>query len=1195
MRQSWEHVKEIVALALEQKPETRDVFVREACGQDQALRAEVESLLTHSKDADSILENSPLANILSFPARDMAGRRVGAYRIVDEIGRGGMAVVYLAERDDHHFRKRVAIKMVGAGANTDEILRRFENERQTLAALDHPNIVKLLDGGSTEDGRPYLVMEYVDGIAIDKYCELQRLSVPDRLRLFQSVCSAMQYAHQNLVIHRDLKPDNVLITCDGVPRLLDFGIAKLLNPEFLRVPLATRADSRPMTPEYASPEQLRGKPVTKATDIYSLGVVLYELLTGQPPHRVSDKSLGEIEELICHEDPEKPSVAIGRIGGNPSADSTAQPIPPQRVHAARQLGPGKLRRQLRGDLDNIVLKALRKEPEWRYASVQELSNDIERHLAGLPVHARRSTVSYRGARFVHRHRESFIAVAISIALVLAFGSGVAYWLERNGWRYGSTGQKASSQPGSRPSIAVLGFRNLSNRQDTLWISTALSEMLNTELAAGEQLRTVSSETVARAKVELALPDSDSFAPDTLARIRKNLESGYVVVGSYLDLGKEAGGGIQLDLRLQNTESGETVASVSASGTEARLLDLVTHSGDRLRQRLGVEEVSAADSQRIKASVPSNSDAARLYSEGLAKLRSFDALAARDLLAQDVTADPEYPLAHSALGTAWSALGYDSNALAEAKKALDLAGQLRREDHLLVEARYYEANKQWNHAVETYGTLFRFFPDNSEYGLLLANSLSSAGRGKDALDTLSTLQAANAQAKDDPRLDLAASTAAASLGDNKLRRDTAERAALKAEREGAKLLLAGARISQCRAMANLGQNDEAKPLCEEARRIFADANDRAGLARALHNLAEIPLNQGDFASAADLYTQALAIMREIGDKRDMGSELMNLGLVHAKQGDFASAQQMYEKALEAYREVGDKNGMAGAMGNIGNLMQEQGKFSEALAAYQNALTLSNELGHKGSAALAMAAMGDVLAKQGDLVGASKMYQKAMANQSQVGERGYYADSVVSMGRILREQAQFDQALKSYQESLSIQEGIGERGDAADTRLAMAELASDTGRAPEAERLASTALQEFTEEKQTNKEIAAQALLARSLLEQGKRADSQVAINQALALSQGSKDVTVRLSLELDQSRLLLASENFVGAETMAQEALTEAHKLGFLPMELEASLVLDKIQAHGPGRTAALHRLAMLARTADMKGFKRIARNAVASE
>jgi eukaryotic-like serine/threonine-protein kinase len=1195
MPQSWEQIKEIVAQALEQKAETREVFVRQACGQDQALRAEVESLLMHSQGADSILENSPLANVLSLQETDMAGKRVGAYRVIREIGRGGMAIVYLAERDDQHFRKRVAIKMVGSGGNTDEILRRFENERQTLAALDHPNIVKLLDGGSTEDGRPYLVMEYVDGVAIDKYCEVRQLAIPERLRLFQSVCGAMEYAHRNLVIHRDLKPDNVLITRDGVPRLLDFGIAKLLNPEYLRIPLVTRADWRPMTPEYASPEQLQGKPVTRATDVYSLGVLLYELLTGQLPYRGADKSLGEIEQLIFSQDPEKPSAAIARMGKKPSAVSTTTPSrTAERTSESRPPEPKKLRRQLQGDLDSIVLKALRKEPEWRYSSVAELSNDIERHLAGLPVKARGSTISYRGARFMHRHRESFIAVAISIAMVLAIGTGVAYWLERNGWRYGSTGQRTSGQTRARPSIAVMGFRNLSNRQDTQWISTALAEMLNTELAVGEQLRTVSGETVARAKTELALPDTDSLAPDTLARIRKNLASGYVVVGSYLDLGKEAGGGIRVNVRLQNTENGETVASVSESGTEAGLLDLVDQSGLRLRQRLGVGEISAAETQRIKASTPSNSEATRLYAEGLAKLRNSDALAARDLLTQAVAADPEFPLAHSALGSAWSTLGYDSNALAEAKKALDLGGQLRREDYLLIEARYYEASRQWSEAVETYRTLFRFFPDNVEYGLQLANSLSSAGKGKDALDALSALQAANAQAKDDPRLDLAASVAASSLGDNKLRCDAAQRAALKAEHEGAKLLLARARISQCRAMANLGENEAAKPFCEEARQIFAAANDRAGLARALHNLAEIPLNQGDFTTAGNLYTQALAIMREIGDKRDMGSELGNLGLVHAKQGDFSGAQQMYAEALESYREAGDKNGMVVATGNMGNLLQSEGKFSEALAAYRNTLALSNELGHKGSAALSMAAIGDVLAKQGDLAGASRMYQQAMTIERQAGEKGYYAVAVVSMGQVLREQAQFDKALNSYRESLSIQEEIGEKGDAAETRLAMAELACDTGRAAEGEQLANTALQEFVQEKQINKEIAAQILLARSLLQQGKRADGQIAMDQTLALSKGNQNVSIRLSLKIGQAHLLFANNDFLVAEKMAREALTEAHALGFLPMELEATLVLDEIQARRANRSVARQQLAMFARTASARGFKRIARNAAAN-
>jgi serine/threonine protein kinase/Tfp pilus assembly protein PilF len=1192
MPEKWDQVKELFALALEREPEERSGFLRQACGADDSLRTEIESLLSSFDGAATFLEDCPAADLLSAQSRAMTGRKIGAYRIVREIGQGGMAVVYLGERDDQNYRKQVAIKMVKPGIDTEQVLHRFRNERQTLAALDHSNIVKLLDGGSSEDGSPYLVMEYVEGLPIDQYCDLNKLSIDDRLRLFREVCSAVRYAHEHLVIHRDLKPGNILIAKGGVPRLLDFGIAKLLNPECFHTPLVTRTNWRPMTPEYASPEQIRGHAITTATDVYSLGVLLFDLLTGHRPYSSAGQSLLEMERLVCETEPEKPSAVLNRKEEKVSGDGDARTaITPESVSDQRGVQPAELQRRLRGDLDTIVMKALRKEPERRYGSVEEFSRDIERYLTGMPVKARKSTIAYRSGRFFHRHKESLAAALVVLGIV----AGIATWeVHRVSRQNAAVSEAKNAQVQARRSVLILGFKNLSDRPDTAWLSTALSEILTTDLAAGEELRTIPNEIVARTKIDLSLPDAESIAPETMKKLSKNLGNDFAILGSYLDSGKEGSGQIRLDLRIQDAAKGNTIATVSETGDEAHLLDLVLRTGARLRERLGLSKVSPLESQEIEASVASNPEAIRLYSQGVAKLRTFDALSAQNLVTRAVAADPPYPLAHSALATVWLTLGYDSKAQQEAKLALDASDKLSREDHLRVEALYYETSKNWPKAIETYSTLCNLFPDSLEYGLALARAQSSGGKGKNALSTLAALARVSAQAKDDPRIDLAISEAAASLEDDTLRRDSAERAAAKGAQQHAKLLVARARNSECRALANLGENEKAKTVCEEARRIFAEAGDRAGMARSLHSMAEVPLNQGDLVSAEKLYREALAILREVGDKKATGSELLNLGLIYVKRGDFATGRKLYDESLESYRAAGDKAGIAMATGNIGMLLRALGRLQEAIAHFQDTLRLSNELGDRSSAALAFSAIGEVMAEKGDLASAQEMYQRALAIQKEIGEKSYYAATLVDEGKILKEQAELEKARNTYQEALSIQQQLGEKSSAAETQLALADLDLDSGRTSDAEQQARVALQEFEAQKEPDQEIYAEIALSRSLLEQGKIRDANECIVKALILSKKSPDVFSRLSLTLDHASILAATKDIPAAENAARQVLSQTERLGLLRLHLEASLALGEVQMQRRNLDMGRKRLEETTKTARSKGFELIARKASAA-
>jgi serine/threonine-protein kinase len=416
--------------ALDQPPDQRAAWLTAHCD-DPVLRHEVEALLAAADSTDALLDRNAL-DVAGDLLASLRLERVGPYRILRELGRGGMGVVYLAERADGQFRRRVAVKVLRSSPDPAELHRRFLGERQILASLNHPNIAQFLDGGVTETQLPYLVMEYVDGVPLTTYCDRQRLSIEERLRLFHDVCAAVQHAHQNLVIHRDLKPSNILVTVEGRVKLLDFGIAKLLNPVLgpADQPL-TQTEWRVLTPEYASPEQIRGDALTTASDVYALGVLLYELLSGRRPHRITGGSPHELAERIVARDPRLPSVAVRRpdsSGGAAPVAGAATGTPgagageatPEAVAAERGLSVERLERRLTGDLDAIVMMALRKESARRYGSAEVLWEDVQRHLDGLPVLAHHATRWYRARKFLGRHRaQAVLAAVLGVALVSA--------------------------------------------------------------------------------------------------------------------------------------------------------------------------------------------------------------------------------------------------------------------------------------------------------------------------------------------------------------------------------------------------------------------------------------------------------------------------------------------------------------------------------------------------------------------------------------------------------------------------------------------------------------------------------------------------------------------------------------------------------------------------------------------------------
>ena len=419
MSERRNRIEALFEQALAQPPDERAAWLRAHCD-DADLRGEAERLLAAHERSSGILDE-PLYllsdTLAEASPKPTAGRHIGPYRMVRLLEHGGMGSVYLAERADGQFEQQVALKLLRTGFDSDDRVQRFLAERQILASLNHPNIARLLDGGMTEAGQPFFAMEYVDGHPLDAYCDARHLSVRDRLKLFLTVCDAVQYAHRNLVVHRDLKPSNILVTDDGTVKLLDFGIAKLLDPEALPAHVAprTRTGFLPMTPAYASPEQVRGESLTTASDVYQLGVVLYELLTGHRPHDVRDCSPSEVERVICNEMPTRPSTAV--TDASPRMGST-------------QSTPDRLRKTLQGDLDTIVMKALHKEPDRRFDSAEQLADDLRRFLDGRPVSAHPDRWTYRARKFTRRHRWEVVTTAAFLALLLGYALTVTWQADR---------------------------------------------------------------------------------------------------------------------------------------------------------------------------------------------------------------------------------------------------------------------------------------------------------------------------------------------------------------------------------------------------------------------------------------------------------------------------------------------------------------------------------------------------------------------------------------------------------------------------------------------------------------------------------------------------------------------------------------------------------------------------------------------
>jgi eukaryotic-like serine/threonine-protein kinase len=703
----------------------------------------------------------------------------------------------------------------------------------------------------------------------------------------------------------------------------------------------------------------------------------------------------------------------------------------------------------------------------------------------------------------------------------------------------------------RRSVAVLGFKNLSERSDEAWVSTALSDWLTTELSEGGYLRLIPAENVARMKIELSPLDVADLSLESLTRIRNNLATDLVVVGSYAVLSRNSGDAqVRVDLRLQDARTGAILEAISESGPVSHLFDLVLQGGERLRAVLGVQPVNSAEAAEVAVALPRNHNAARLYSEGLEDLRLFNALGARDLFQQAIAAEPKFALSHSALAAAWATLGYDERARREAEQAYELSSDLPRADRLLVAARYHEISKRWTRAVEIYRALFEFFPDSLDYGLDLAQAQLNSGQGKNAIETLNILRKIPMPVGNDARIDLVGARAAESLGDFRTDLARVTQAADKARNLGASLLLAQARADQAWALINLGRTNEAAAAARDAQVIFANAGDRRGLARGIDYDGILLENQGDAVGAKQKYEQALSIYREIGNKLGVADELDDLGDVSFSLGDLDGSRRDYEDAMAIYREIGHEDGVC----------------------------------------LAKGALAPVLLTLGDDIGSITVSREAVEICTRLGDQSKVAVALLNLGRALRLQGKTGEARRAESQSVASFETIGDKQSAARARLMIAQLLLDDGELQQAEFNSANAANEFVREKAARDAALAYAVLSQAMLRRGNLSGAQGAIDQAATHLLKCSDREAELTVGLSLAQIQAASGGIArdSAAKSLQEIATEADRLGFVPYVLEPRLALAEIELDIGDRAIARSHLEALRKEATDRGFGLIA-------
>ncbi|MCH9647531.1 MAG: serine/threonine-protein kinase [Deltaproteobacteria bacterium] len=966
---SWQRVKAVVAEALELPPAQRSDFLDRSCGEQPALRREVESLLESYDSAGGFLE-SPAAESLAPLLSSSQARlhKIGPYRVGREIGRGGMGAVFLASREDPAFQHVVAVKLIKRGMDSDEIVRRFHQERDILARLDHPHIARLLDGGTTKEGQPYFVMEYIEGLPFDRYCDIHQLSVRRRLEVFRVVCGAVQFAHRNLVIHRDLKPSNILVTEEGQPKLLDFGIAKLLDAdESAPSGQPTVTAQRRLTPRYASPEQILGDPVTTGSDVYSLGVLLYELLTGRLPNQpVQQLGAGEARSLR-ESSPERPSSIVTRDLGaafestsgqaTQSENDPAAPRESNQVSRLRGEEPHRLSRLLKGDLDNIVLKALSPEPDRRYGSVEQLSEDLRRYLEGRPVVARRSTFAYRASKFIRRNRVLSLAMVLLAALVLSLA-----------WQRLEIGRERDRADTER-----------AKAQQALDFVLGLFEISDPETARGERItaREILDRGASQLEQETGTePQVRAVMMDTVGEIYRKLglfERAAPLLEGALEVRSGALGASHLDA----AESLDHLAQLEyAKGEFERAAQLHREALGIREGQLGREDPAVAKSL---VGVGMAMGAGGEVEEGIFLVEEGLEIQRR-LWGKN---HPEVASSLNNLAVLRSSLGEYSAAAELVQQALMIQRLALGEDHPHVATGELNA-----------GTLLYQSGDYeaAEPVLLRALELNERLLGEEhprvavILTTVATLYFRRGELdRAEPLLRQALEVSRKALGES--HPDTATTLDTLA--------------AVVRHRGDLAESEEIYRQALAMRKT-ALGPEHPAVASSLNNLAFVAKAKGDLVEAEALQRRAVEIRRSaLGeDHPDVGLSLNNLGSLLLQQEKLPEAEAVYRKALAVRRSALPEShpDLAFTQTGLARLLLEQGRTEEAVGLLREAVAIRRQAlpaGHwrlaesESLLGLGLGRLGQVAEAQALLVGSTQILLESRGESHPATQRARQA--------------------------------------------------------------------------------------------------------------------------------------------------------------------------------------------------------------